>query len=119
MTRRRGHAAPAPQPVPLDVTARGRLSALHARAARHPLTAFLVIVFGIEYPMVAIPILTHDLLGLIFRPVIGVFLRGTGGSVLLVALLHSVFNRTNNDNGVAIMSDGGGHRSRCSSPCSS
>ena len=32
---------------------------------------------------------------------IGVFLRGTGGSVLLVALLHSVFNRTNNDNGIA------------------
>jgi membrane protease YdiL (CAAX protease family) len=41
------------------------------------------------------------LLGVIFRPMLGVFLRGTRDSVLLVALLHSVFNRTNNDNGIA------------------
>jgi hypothetical protein len=32
---------------------------------------------------------------------LAVFRRGTGDSVLLVALLHSVFNRTNNQNGIA------------------
>lgn len=34
------------------------------------------------------------------RPMLATFLRGTGDSLLLVALLHSVFNRTNNDNGI-------------------
>jgi hypothetical protein len=32
---------------------------------------------------------------------LGVFLRGSRDSVLLVALLHSIFNRTNNENGIA------------------
>jgi uncharacterized protein len=41
------------------------------------------------------------LLGLLVRPLLGVFRRGTGDSLLLVALLHSVFNRTNNQNGIA------------------
>ena len=41
------------------------------------------------------------LLGLLVRPLLAVFRRGTGDSVLLVALLHSVFNRTNNQNGIA------------------
>ena len=50
---------------------------------------------------VAIGLLTYLLLGVIFRPMIGVFLQGTRGSVLAVAALHSVFNRTNNDNGIA------------------
>jgi len=36
------------------------------------------------------------LLGLLVRPLLAVFRRGTGDSLLLVALLHSVFNRTNN-----------------------
>ena len=40
-------------------------------------------------------------LGLLVRPMFAVFRRGTGDSVLLVALLHSVFNRTNNQNGIA------------------
>jgi hypothetical protein len=35
------------------------------------------------------------------RPLFALVLRGTGGSLLLVALLHSVFNRTNNENGIA------------------
>ena len=71
MTRTNAHAAPTRQPAPRDVTTRGRPSALRAWTARHPLTSFLVIVFGLEYPMVALPILaTHDLLpgrGLIER----------------------------------------------------
>jgi uncharacterized protein len=41
------------------------------------------------------------LLGLLVRPMFAVFRRGTGDSILLVALLHSVFNRTNNQNGIA------------------
>ena len=40
-------------------------------------------------------------LGLLVRPMFAVFRRGTGDSILLVALLHSVFNRTNNQNGIA------------------
>ena len=41
------------------------------------------------------------LLGVLVRPLLAVFRRGTGDSLLLVALLHSVFNRTNNQNGLA------------------
>jgi membrane protease YdiL (CAAX protease family) len=41
------------------------------------------------------------ILGLLVRPLFAIFLRGTGDSVLLVALMHSVFNRTNNENGIA------------------
>ena len=41
------------------------------------------------------------LLGLLVRPMLAVFRRGTGDSLLLVGLLHSVFNRTNNQNGIA------------------
>jgi uncharacterized protein len=40
-------------------------------------------------------------LGLLVRPMLAVFRRGTGDSLLLVGLLHSVFNRTNNENGIA------------------
>jgi uncharacterized protein len=39
-------------------------------------------------------------LGLFFRPMLAVVLRGTRDSVLAVAVLHSVFNRTNNNNGI-------------------
>jgi uncharacterized protein len=41
------------------------------------------------------------LLGLLVRPMLAVFRRGTGDSLLLVGLLHTVFNRTNNENGIA------------------
>jgi uncharacterized protein len=41
------------------------------------------------------------LLGLLVRPLLAVFRRGTGDSLLLVGLLHSVFIRTNNENGIA------------------
>jgi uncharacterized protein len=40
-------------------------------------------------------------LGLLVRPMLAVYRRGTGDSLLLVGLLHSVFNRTNNENGLA------------------
>lgn len=41
------------------------------------------------------------ILGLLVRPMLAVFRRGTSDSLLLVGLLHSVFNRTNNQNGIA------------------
>jgi hypothetical protein len=41
------------------------------------------------------------LLGLLVRPLLAVFRRGSGDNLLLVGLLHSVFNRTNNENGIA------------------
>lgn len=41
------------------------------------------------------------ILGLIVRPLLGVLRRGTLDSILAVGLMHSVFNRTNNDNGIA------------------
>ena len=52
--------------------------------------ASLVAAFGV-----------YLVLGLLVRPMFAVFRRGTGDSLLLVALLHSVFNRTNNQNGIA------------------
>ena len=44
----------------------------------------------------------------IVRLMIGVFLRGTGGSILAVAVLHTLFNRSNNDEGMV----GGARRRR-------
>ncbi|WP_461047898.1 lysostaphin resistance A-like protein [Terrabacter koreensis] len=44
---------------------------------------------------------TYFILGVLVRPACGVLRRGTGDSLLLVALFHSIFNRTNNDNGIA------------------
>jgi uncharacterized protein len=41
------------------------------------------------------------LLGLFLRPLVGVVLRGSRDSLLAAGLMHSVFNRTNNDNGIA------------------
>ncbi len=47
----------------------------------------------------------------IFRPMLGVFLGGTGGSILAVAVLHTVFNRSNNDEGlVAALVEGDGRK---------
>jgi len=42
---------------------------------------------------------------------IGVFLQGTGGSILAVAVLHTLFNRSNNEEGlVAALVDGDGRK---------
>ena len=47
----------------------------------------------------------------IVRLMIGVFLAGTGGSILAVAVLHTVFNRSNNDEGlVAALVEGDGRK---------
>ncbi len=49
---------------------------------------------------VAAALALYITLGLIFRPMIGVVLRGAGDSILVVAVLHSMFNRSNNENGI-------------------
>lgn len=41
------------------------------------------------------------ILGLIFRPLIGMALRGSGDRVMAAALMHTFFNRSNNTNGIA------------------
>jgi membrane protease YdiL (CAAX protease family) len=43
------------------------------------------------------------LLCMLFRPLLAVVRRGTGDSLFLVALQHSVFNRTANENGISAM----------------
>ena len=59
--------------------------------------------------LVALP--AYVLLGLFVRPLFGLTLRATGDSLLAVALLHSIFNRTQNSNGIgASLLDGQGHR---------
>jgi membrane protease YdiL (CAAX protease family) len=47
----------------------------------------------------------------IVRVMLGTFLRGTGGSILAVAVLHTLFNRSNNDEGlVAALVEGDGRK---------
>ena len=48
-----------------------------------------------------ISLVAYILLGLFLRPLVGVVLRGSRDSLLAAGLMHSVFNRTNNDNGIA------------------
>ena len=55
----------------------------------------------ISLASVLISLATYILLGLLLRPLIGIVLRGSRDSLLAAGLMHSVFNRTNNDNGIA------------------
>ncbi len=50
---------------------------------------------------VALALVLYVVLGVIFRPMLAVLMRGAGDSILLVAVMHSMFNRTNNDDGIA------------------
>lgn len=51
------------------------------------------------------------LLGGLVRPLFGLTLRATGNSILGVALMHSLFNRTQNPNGIAAsLLEGDGYR---------
>ncbi|GIF00993.1 CPBP family intramembrane glutamic endopeptidase [Paractinoplanes rishiriensis] len=54
--------------------------------------------FTLTSVLVALP--AYVLLGTLVRPLGGLVMRGAGGSVLAFALLHTVFNRTNNPNGI-------------------
>jgi membrane protease YdiL (CAAX protease family) len=49
----------------------------------------------------AASLLLYLILGVLVRPMLAVVLRNTRDSLFAVALLHSIFNRTNNDNGIA------------------
>jgi len=55
----------------------------------------------ISVASVLISLAAYILLGLFLRPLIGTVLRGCCDSLLAAGLMHSVFNRTNNDNGIA------------------
>jgi hypothetical protein len=73
------------------------ITAVPFAVAHLPLALFT----GVTTGSLAASLLLYLILGLLVRPMLGVVLRGTRDSVFAVALLHSVFNRTNNDNGIA------------------
>jgi uncharacterized protein len=61
----------------------------------------LAFLSEITIASVLISLAAYILLGLFLRPLIGVVLRGSRDSLLAAGLMHSVFNRTNNGNGIA------------------
>jgi hypothetical protein len=61
----------------------------------------LAFLSEITIASVSISLAAYILLGLFLRPLIGVVLRGSRDSLLAAGLMHSIFNRTNNDNGIA------------------
>ena len=83
------------------------LTAIPFGAAHWPL-AFL----GDVTPLSAvISLVGYILLGALLRPLAALSMRGARDSVLAFALLHSVFNRSNNDNGIAAtLLDGDAYR---------
>jgi membrane protease YdiL (CAAX protease family) len=61
----------------------------------------LAFLSEISVASILISLAAYILLGLFLRPLIGIVLRGSRDSLLAAGLMHSVFNRTNNDNGIA------------------
>jgi membrane protease YdiL (CAAX protease family) len=61
----------------------------------------LAFLSEITIASVLISLAAYILLGLFLRPLVGVVLRGSRDSLLAAGLMHSVFNRTNNGNGIA------------------
>jgi membrane protease YdiL (CAAX protease family) len=61
----------------------------------------LALFHDVTVASLAFSFLLYLTLGVLVRPLLALVLRGTGGSLLLVAVLHSIFNRTNNENGIA------------------
>jgi membrane protease YdiL (CAAX protease family) len=61
----------------------------------------LAFLSEITIASILISLAAYILLGLFLRPLVGVVLRGSRDSLLAAGLIHSVFNRTNNDNGIA------------------
>jgi uncharacterized protein len=74
------------------------LSAVPFALAHLPLQFFLP--GEVTAMSLAVALVIYFVVSALVRPMLATFLRGTGDSLLLVALLHSVFNRTNNDNGI-------------------
>ena len=61
----------------------------------------LAFLSEITIASVLISLAAYVLLGLFLRLLVGVVLRGSRDSLVAAGLMHSVFNRTNNDNGIA------------------
>jgi membrane protease YdiL (CAAX protease family) len=61
----------------------------------------LAFLSEITIASILISLAAYILLGLFLRPLVAVVLRGSRDSLLAAGLMHSVFNRTNNDNGIA------------------
>jgi uncharacterized protein len=61
----------------------------------------LAFLSDITIASVLISLAAYILFGLFLRPLVGVVLRGSRDSLLAAGVMHSVFNRTNNDNGIA------------------
>ena len=74
------------------------LSAVPFALAHVPLQFFLP--GEVTATTLVVAFVLYFVVSALVRPMLATFLRGTGDSLLLVALLHSVFNRTNNDNGI-------------------
>jgi membrane protease YdiL (CAAX protease family) len=68
---------------------------------RHNIFAAAAFLSEITIASVLISLAAYIVLGLFLRPLVGVVLRGSHDSLLAAGLMHSVFNRTNNDNGIA------------------
>jgi len=73
------------------------ITAIPLGFARWPL-AFFGPVTAASVP---IGLAIYIVFGVIFRPMLAVVMRGARNSILLVAVMHTVFNRTNNDTGIA------------------
>src|SRR5215217_972723 len=61
----------------------------------------LAFLSEITIASVVISLVAFILFSLFLRPLVGVVLRGSRDSLLAAGLMHSVFNRTNNENGIA------------------
>jgi membrane protease YdiL (CAAX protease family) len=81
-----------------NIFAIGVLSAVPFALAHVPLQFFLP--GEVTAGSLVVAFVIYFVVSALVRPMLATFLRGTGDSLLLVALLHSVFNRTNNDDGI-------------------
>jgi membrane protease YdiL (CAAX protease family) len=71
----------------------------------------LQVINGVTSPVdLAVAFLLLATLAIVVRSFFGLVLRATGNSLLLVGLAHTVFNRSNNTDGIAAKLLDGGHR---------
>ena len=71
----------------------------------------LQVINGVTAPLdLAIAFAALTTLSAVFRSLLGLVLRGTGNSLLAVAVLHTIFNRSNNTDGIAAKLLDGTHR---------
>lgn len=71
----------------------------------------LQVINGVTAPLdLAVGFVALTIFGVVFRALIGLGLRGMGNSLLAVALLHTIFNRSNNTDGIVAKVLEGGNR---------